>query len=223
MRLHAASNLCILREITGANRVAIQARQRGRPTKPVESGVKVTLSLRMPSDLKRRLEAAGSSSGRNLSEESERRLDGSFRAEDMLKQALDLALDRPGTGLLMTLIRVLRDAARGAAVIHGGDDWLSSPYAFDQVAKAVVAMLEGFRPAGDVAPPPGPNREKLRGWGDYAARQSLAAIVGRTENYQPQAGDFVNELDDPSVQWVRPVRERLGPVVIERIKKRFER
>ena len=31
----------------------------------------------------------------------------------------------------------------------------------------------------------------------------------------------MNEQDDPSMQWVFPVRERLGPVVIERIKKRI--
>ena len=32
--------------------------------------------------------------------------------------------------------------------------------------------------------------------------------------------DFVDEQDDPSMQWVLPVRERLGPAVIGRIKNR---
>ena len=110
----------------------------------------------------------------------------------------------------------------------GGDDWVNSPYAFEQVSRAIAAMLEAVRPEGDVTPPPPPDwapgpatAEKLRTWGDYGAQQILAAVVGRTENYKPQAGDFVNEQDDPSMQWVLPVRERLGPVVIERIKKRI--
>ena len=94
--------------------------------------------------------------------------------------------------------------------------------------RAIAAMLEAVRPEGDVTPPPPPDwapgpatAEKLRTWGDYGAQQILAAVVGRTENYKPQEGDFVNEQDDPSMQWVLPVRERLGPVVIERIKKRI--
>jgi hypothetical protein len=31
----------------------------------------------------------------------------------------------------------------------------------------------------------------------------------------------VNEQDDPSMQWGFPVRERLGPMVVERIKGRI--
>ena len=59
--------------------------------------------------------------------------------------------------------------------------------------------------------------KKLRTWGDYGAQLILAALVGRTENFKPQAGDFVHEQDDPSMQWVG----RLGPAVIGRIKKRI--
>ena len=99
----------------------------------------------------------------------------------------------------MVLVRVLRDVASGAAFVtsgrHGrGDDWVSSPYAFQQVSRAIATLLEAVRPEGDVTPPPASvwaTAEKLQTWGDYAARQNLAAVVGRTEHYQPQAGDFV--------------------------------
>ena len=100
--------------------MAVKARQRGRPTKPAREGENTTLSLRVTPDLKRRLESAGSLAGRNLSEEAERRLDFSFRSEDMLEQAFDLALDRPGAGLIMALVRVMRDVARGAAFVTKG-------------------------------------------------------------------------------------------------------
>jgi hypothetical protein len=211
----------------------MKAKQRGRPTKPAKPGEKATLSLRVTPDLKQRLEAAGALEGRNLSEEAERRLDASFRGADMLDQALDLGFGTAAVGLILLLARTMRVVGQGAAFVtpsrHGGDDWLSSPYAFEQVSRAIEATLEAIRPEGDVTPPrppewaaPGPTTaKKMEAWGTHGAQQMLAAVVGRTEDYKPQAGDFANELADPFVQWVLPVRARLGPAVVGRIKDRI--
>ena len=209
-----------------------QKRPRGRPPQPEGVRRRSNLTLRIRDETKAALERNAADNGRSLSEEAETLLDQALRSPQLLEQAFDLALDRPGAGLLMALVRVIRDVARGAAFVttnrESGDDWFNSPYAFEQVSRAITTMLEAVRPEGDVTPPPPPDwapgpatAEKLRIWGDYGAQQILAAVVGRTENWTPQAGDFVNEQDDPSMQWVFPVRERLGPMVVERIKGRI--
>jgi hypothetical protein len=63
----------------------------GRPTAPAKQGEKTTLSLRVTPEMKRRLDDAATSSGRNLSQETEIRLEFSFRDEGMLREALVLA------------------------------------------------------------------------------------------------------------------------------------
>jgi plasmid stability protein len=213
---------------------ATQKRPRGRPPQPEGVRRRSNLTLRVRDETKAALERNAAANGRSLSEEAETLLDQALRSPQMLEQAFDLALDRPGAGLIMALVRVMRDVPRGAAFVttnrHGGDDWINSPYAFEQVSRAIAAMLEAVRPEGDVTPPPPPDwappgpvtAEKLRTWGDYGAQQILAAVVGRTANYKSQAGDWAgSEQDDPSIQWVFPVRERLGAMVIERIKERI--
>ena len=207
-------------------------RPRGRPPQPEGARRRSNLTLRVSDKTKAGLERDAAANGRSLSEEAEARLDQAARSQQMLEQGLDLALGRPGAGLILAIVHVVRDVARGAAFVttnrHGGDDWVNSPYAFEQVSRAIAAMLEAVRPEGDVTPPLPPDwapgsetAKKLRTWGDYGAQLILAALVGRTENFKPQAGDFVHEQDDPSMQWVLPVRGRLGPAVIGRIKKRI--
>jgi hypothetical protein len=211
---------------------ASPGRRRGRPPKPDAERKRRILAMRMRDATMATLTQRAAANGRSLSEEAEARIEHSLHAGDMLEQALDLALGRPGAGLILAIVHVVRDVARGAAFVttnrHGGDDWVNSPYAFEQVSRAIAAMLEALRPEGDVTPPLPPDwtpgsetAKKLRTWGDYGAQQILAAVVGRTENFRPRAGDFVHEQDDPSMQWVLPVRERLGPAVIGRIKKRI--
>jgi hypothetical protein len=206
-------------------------RPRGRPPQPEGARRRSNLTLRVSDKTKAGLERDAAANGRSLSEEAEARLDQAARSQQMLEQGLDLALGRPGTGLILAIVQAMRDVAHGAAFVTtnrgGGDGWVNSPFAFEQVSRAIAAIVEAVRPEGDVTPPVRPDlalgpetAQKLRAWGDYGAQQILAAVVGRTENYKPQAGDFVDEQDDPSMQWVLPVRERLGPAVIGRIKNR---
>jgi hypothetical protein len=203
----------------------------GRPTKPARQGEKTTLSLRVDSELKQRLEDAGSSSGRNLSDEASRRLEGSFQAQDMLYQALDIALGRDGAAVVQLLARALADVGHGASFAStrrsGNENWLTDPYVYNQIVTAIVAVLEAMRPEDDATPPPSPAwapdvAQKLHTLGTYGANRLLKAVVGRGEDSRPQAGD-VNERDSPIAQWAAPVRERLGPVVVDRIRKNIAR
>ena len=53
-------------------------------------------------------------------------------------------------------VKVIEFAAHEALLLSPdgrGKDWLSEPYVFDQVAKALGRVIEGLRPVGDPAPP----------------------------------------------------------------------
>jgi hypothetical protein len=195
--------------------MAVKVRQRGRPTKPAKQGEKATLSLRVTADLKRRLDAAGGLAGRNLSEEAERRLDTSFRAADMLDQALDLAFGQPAAGLILLLARAMHDVGNGAGFLatgyFGGDGWLTKPYAFDQVVSALEAIIKAPRPDGDGAaplPPGGAGTDwnpRAQTLGRDAAKRLLEAVAGQHD-------------DSDLGQWAEGIRTRLGPQIVERIK-----
>jgi hypothetical protein len=59
-----------------------------RPTKEAEPGTTVTISLRVPAELKTRLEARAAKNHRNLSQESERALERSFDPSLLVADAL---------------------------------------------------------------------------------------------------------------------------------------
>jgi hypothetical protein len=61
-----------------------------RPLKAHEAGTQVTIGLRVPAELKTRLEEAAGEQDRSLSQESERRLRRSFIAEELFADALML-------------------------------------------------------------------------------------------------------------------------------------
>jgi hypothetical protein len=201
--------------------MAIKTRKRpGRPTKPAREGQKTTLSLRVDAELKQRLDDAGSSSGRNLSDEASRRLEGSFQAEDVFYQALDQALGRNGAAVIQVLARALAEVGHGAGFVttsyYGGNNWLGNPYAFNQVSLAVAKVLEALRPEGDVTPPTSPDwpldlHKRIETMGTVGARRLLSAVTGQ--------GEWAKENDGDLGQWAAPVRKRLGPAVVERIKK----
>jgi hypothetical protein len=203
--------------------MATKTGQRGRPTKPGKPGEKTTLSLRMTAELKQRLEDAGSSSGRNLSQEAERRLENSFRDDEILDRALDLALGRQTAGLVQLLTRVVRDAGTHAGFMttqtpDGATNWLSDPYAFKQASIAITTALEALQPDGDDKPPrmpegpPGaPDLNKtLASLGRGIANGALQAIIGRARGPRGNDGELA--------RWAVPVRERLGREAVERIR-----
>lgn len=56
----------------------------GRPLKPAETGKRVSLGLKVTSDIKRRLDAVAQRNGRTQSQEAEARLERTFWDEQMV-------------------------------------------------------------------------------------------------------------------------------------------
>ena len=126
----------------------------GRPLKMPRPGERISLGLKVTPEIKTRLDAAARYSGRTQSQETELRLEQSFRAEGLLSPALELAYGRPLAALLMMLGRGMSTAGRhGAAAATQSfdkmDAWPSNPYAFDQAAQAAKVIIDGLRPPGD--------------------------------------------------------------------------
>src|SRR5262249_10336517 len=166
-----------------------------RPRKKARPGEYV--GFRSPAALKAQLERAAQQNFRSLSSEAQFRLESTFTGDDLLDQTNDRAHGRDVAGLLMLLARVMKDTGPVAGVRSAGTtDWLSNPYAFDQVVKAVNQALEGLRPDGDTAPPE--ETDDARTLGEKLARGALIAVG------DPDCG---GELGD----WAKPVRKRLDP------------
>ena len=60
------------------------------PQRPTKTDVQVTISLRVPAELKSRLEERAAANHRNLSQEAERALEHSFKPDSMIVDALSL-------------------------------------------------------------------------------------------------------------------------------------
>jgi len=201
-------------------------RGRGRPAAPEGKRRDENLTLRVRAEVKEALERQATKSGRSLSAEAGVWMEQALLSEGVIDQALDLAFGRQVAGLVLLLARVVRDAGAHAAfmatsTMDGAANWLSNPYAVAQVSTAVAAVFEAIQPEGDAAPPQVPGlapgnpalKEILETLGRRCADGVLGAIAGRVSTRPGSAND--GELG----RWAAPVRERLGPGIVERIKK----
>jgi TraY domain len=137
-------------------------RKPGRP--PLPGGERVPLGLRVTKDVRKGLNEACKASGRSLSQEAEFRLEQTFKAQNAVFDALDLAYGRPWSGLMLAIAEVAQITGTRALSLsqwnfHGCEDWGSDPYAYDQAASAIKFVLEAFRPQGAIVAPP--NRLRL--------------------------------------------------------------
>jgi len=190
-------------------------RGRGRPPAPEAERRRSNLTLRVRSETRSALERAAAENARSLSEEAELRLDYSVRAEQGAEQLLDFAYGRPLSGLLLLLARVLREAGSNAGFatsysLAGANAWMDNPYAYDQGARAVTAILEALRPPGEVTPPkfqggPALLSKVYEQLGSGFASAALLAVAGE---------DLTQDLG----VWGERVRQRLSPSTVERIK-----
>ena len=128
---------------------------RGRRPKGEFKNKLATISTRVTSDTREALEGAAAKSGRSLSQEIEWRLRRSFDEERgivdklggpesyaflrLIAQSIDMTARQAGN---------IASRARGHSVT-----WLNDPYVYDQAVKAVIVVLEAFRPEGDPARP----------------------------------------------------------------------
>jgi hypothetical protein len=167
--------------------------KRKQPSKPLApppiAGERVPLGLRVTKETKAKLDQAAQSSGRSQSQEAEFRLEQTFNAENAVFDALDLAYGCHWTGLLMTLAQVgVRTGTRACSlsqrVYEGSEEWMSDPYAYGQVVRAVNFVLEALRPPGAATTPPdtlGLPPTSYLNLGAAFAQTALAAIVKPNE------------------------------------------
>ena len=199
-------------------------RKIGRPTTATKPGEKTTLTLRVPSGLKRRLDGDAKAAGIHLSEEAERRLAGSYQHQALLEPALELAYGPQLAALLLILGRVMSTTGRRAMFLatqspENLDGWLSNPYAFDQVASATKTILEGIRPQGDreFPAPPKPYATSFRPAhvGDDTAIGTLALLADPTQVAPSDSAEYLDARAFALEQ-----SERLGPNVAFTVPKR---
>jgi len=203
----------------------MESKRIGRPTKATVPGERVSLGLKVTSNIKKRLDKAARASGRTQSQEAEFRLERSFDHQDLLQNAMELAYGRPLAGVLLILAKAIKGAGENAAfgaatvssshTLDGPPKWLDIPYAYDQAVRAANRILEAVRPLGDAEMPKhmrdvegelnfGSGGEHL---GDRLATVVLEEVVsGRSQN------------DDQ--KRVRQLNEMLGPLA-ERLKERL--
>jgi hypothetical protein len=173
------------------------------------------VAVRVRDELKTMLETAAQTSQRSLSEEAERRLEESITVAETSHRAFDLAFGRDTTALLLVLAKVMKTTGEHAAfaVTHsldGGSKWLSEPYAYEQVAQAVSAVLEMLRPEGEILAPTmkgGP--PEIAGLYEYLGVGFARGIVSQVAEQGLVGRD----------EWALPVRARLGKDLLERLKR----
>jgi plasmid stability protein len=194
-------------------------RARGRPPAPETERRGENLTLRVRSETKEALEHRAAKSGRSLSAEAEYWLGQALLSEGVLDQALDLAFGQATAGLVLLLAKIANDTGSHAGFIsthtlEGSRDWLSNPYAFDQVTQGIVSALDVLRPEGEIVPPPGGRAGDLD-LGTVNAQLGLGFArtwLGAT------AGE---ELGLDLIAWGAKIRSRLGPGALERIRQAF--
>src|SRR5579862_4037968 len=116
-----------------------------KPTGPY-ANQRAVLSTRITEDLRADLEKGAAKSGRTVSREVETRLRSYF---DHARAAEEIFGGRD----LYALMRLIASAIAITDNPLTGKSWRDDPYAFDQAIRAVMRVLESFRPAGDMAAP----------------------------------------------------------------------
>ena len=171
----------------------------------VRAAKRVSLGLKVTSDIKSRLDEAAQLSGRTQSQEAEIRLTQSFEKASIAAGAMILAYGRTTTALAMILARAMHDAGTHAGFLstgttEGAREWMTNPSAFDQVASAVAEVMDKIRPDGEVKPlltGASETDAKLMHLGKLIASGILEAVKNS------ERGGEIGE-------WARPIRELLG-------------
>jgi hypothetical protein len=203
-------------------------RKRGRPRKPATPGERSALGLRVTPQIKEQLDGTARQHGRTQSQEAERRIELTFRAEDQFEQGLELIYGRQLGGLLTLLGHVIREAGRSAGftssnTLEGAEGWMSNPYAFDQAVEAANAVLEALRPVGD----PSPTADLPKGQPFGPAGVDLGGLYRNLG--VSMAGPYLAAIVDPEAaisadlhRFGADVAGKLGETVTARIKRNID-
>jgi hypothetical protein len=195
-----------------------------KPARVALPGQRVSLGLKVSAEIKNRLDAAARQQGATQSQEAERRLEQTFRAEDRIENNLDFAFGRAMTGITLGLGYLLPVVGYVSILENGGSllsaslhnlplaDWQPNFAAGEEVAAAsdlfIRALMPGRSPPGRSPPGLADDTTAAR-----EVRRLLTALVS------PET-----LTDDPHlIEMAARVRERLPDDVLRRIQLRLER
>jgi hypothetical protein len=211
-------------------------RRGGGSPREVAPGERVPMSFRVTPELKGLMDRASRDSGRSVAAEIEFRLERSFERQDLLADALELAYGRDIAAILLILIREFVHNGRLGADVSRTDrtpqqaqnlgleqrelelsrteNWQLNPDGYEWALQAAIAVIEQFRPEGNLFPHGGGRsaaaeiKESARevvSW-TMAAIKNGHAPRGRGSTPNPQYDRFVAKA-----------REMLGPELLARV------
>ena len=117
-----------------------------------KKATRAQVGLRVPEDLRERVENAAKVNGRSLNAEILERLEQSFQTEERFGGPRVVEL-------VETIGRVMKSTGEQTAFFvdssktHDQGKWLAVPYAFDQAGKAAITILEYHRPKAPIVEP----------------------------------------------------------------------
>jgi hypothetical protein len=191
-----------------AGKTLLRRRYGGRPGRKPKAGERVHLGIRVTPEMKGRLEATASSSGRSQSQEAEMRLARSFDRQDLLSEVLTLAYGREVAGMLMMLGQVLVDTPKFFEPPPNFSEnegirgpWTLDPRSIDRSLQAATLVLNAFRSEGS-------RKGSEPHWDPSAAR-----IIGlvRSDDWTERDSKLIPGRD-PFADPAKTIRSLLGPL-----------
>lgn len=167
---------------------------------------KIQIGLRVPDELRNKIQAAATERGVAVNKEISDRLEKSF-SEEMTTSATD-------GGELYSILRVVAAAMELAGPMasimstlnpEAGKTWASNSIAYDQAVAAAVAVLKALRPQEDITP--------------HASMPDSVGTLGveiATGILEEAATGLTRTISPPEIARARKLHEGLGPL-IERI------
>jgi hypothetical protein len=165
--------------------------KRGPQPKGEFSGKTQVFSTRIRPDLREAIELAARKSGRSISQEVESRLRRTFIEDDKIEAAFgnrrNYLIMRAAAIAIEWQVHPSRESEEGY------EAWLNDPHRFDNVLKTITAVLEKFRPTGEVGGEPQDFRDgEADVWIDDPDKAASEVIEGirKSDPALPLTGDL---------------------------------
>jgi hypothetical protein len=167
------------------------------------------MNLNVSAEVRSQLEATAKRAGRSLSQEAERRLEGSFVRQNLLNEVLTLVYGPRLAGLLVLLGALMDAAGRETNFLstNSRGDWTNNSFAYDQAVKAAIWLLDTARPASERDLPSEARHDANKSIEDFASSMILAfrypdyeaPFGGIAEQARPMLGPIAGRIADASV------------------------
>ncbi|MGE0652803.1 MAG: hypothetical protein AB7P12_13805 [Alphaproteobacteria bacterium] len=167
------------------------------------------LSTRIRADTRKHLQEAAEQSGRSLSQEIEHRLRRSFEDEGKIIAIF-------GGYRTYAVFRAVVAAVEATRSPYGEDGchWLDDPHHFDLAVQTAMAVLVGFRPAGDPAQLKTDDGGLSRAeWHEFGAGSKAASLLDAIQKAPPDI-PIADDGDSyaRSIRLLAIIRSDLGAV-----------